>query len=173
MPSNPIAANTTRSIQSSTTSRSAPAKRSTRIVSRPRRSWAAMASTFVGNVRNDGSARTTSFSSCCWSMSDFWSASSGRSAVASCAMLNEGSMVRSVPSSVSSARESTVIAPGTSSPWRCITSSIRLIACGSKLPEPRPSREHQADVGFEGAAVAALVATREVHRSRAPARPGR
>ena len=98
-----------------------------------------MASTFVGKVRSDGSARMTSFSSCCWSMSDFWSASSGNSAVAACAMLNDGSMVRSVPSSVSSARDSTVIAPGTSRPWRCITSSIKLMACGSKLPEPRPS----------------------------------
>ena len=38
-------------------------------------------------------------------------------------------------------------------------SSIRLIACGSKLPAPETLGEHQADVGLERAAVAALVAT--------------
>ena len=121
----------------------------------PRRNCVAIASACAGSVRSDGNARTTSFSSCCWSTSDCWPASSGRSAVASCAMLNDGSIVRNVPSSVSSARDSTVIAPGTSSPCRCMTSSImahrlRVEAAGSEA-----LAQHQADVGLEGAAVAA------------------
>ena len=131
---------TIRSTHSSTTSRSAPANRSTRMREPPPPQ--------LGRdrleVRRQGAQRrqrphalpSPAAAGACPTV---WSASSGRSAVASCAMLNDGSMVRSVPSSVSSARDSTVIAPGTSSPWRCMTSSIRLIACGSKLPAPRPS----------------------------------
>ena len=44
------------------------------------------------------------------------SASAGSSAVTSGAMLNDGSMVRSVPSRVSSARDRTVIGVGTVRP---------------------------------------------------------
>ena len=78
-------------------------------------------------------------------------------------MLNDGLMVRSVPSSVSSARDSTVIAFGTSRPCRFMTSSIMLMAFGSKLPDPDALGEHEPDVGLERAAVAAVVAAGEVH----------
>ena len=51
------------------------------MLNRPLRSCAAIPSTWPGNVRSDGSARTSSFSSCCCIASCFRSASAGSSRV--------------------------------------------------------------------------------------------
>ena len=58
----------------------------------------------------------------------------------------------------------TVIAVGTSRPWRSMTSSSVLIAFGSKLPDAMPSLKHEPDVPLQRPAVGRIVASRGLPR---------